>query len=91
MESATSAPRPDKDVQAYFRRIHRDYQDSVARCSIASVHERIKALLAPHMRGLVLDMLARAACPILPRRTAGRSSPWTTFSSSSATAGRPAS
>lgn len=56
MESASSTPRPDKDVQAYFRRIHKDYQDSVGRDSIASVHDRIKTLLAPHMRGLVLDV-----------------------------------
>jgi SAM-dependent methyltransferase len=56
MESASTPPRPDKDVQSYFRGIHKHYQDSVARCSIASVHERIKALLAPHMRGLVLDI-----------------------------------
>jgi len=48
--------RPDKDVQAYFRGIYKDYQDSVGRETIASVHERIKALLAPHMRGLVLDV-----------------------------------
>jgi ubiquinone/menaquinone biosynthesis C-methylase UbiE len=48
--------RPDKDVQSYFRGIHKDYQDSVGRDSITGVHERIKAFLAPHMRGLVLDV-----------------------------------
>lgn len=56
MDFASFPPRPDKDVQAYFRRISKDYQDSVGRDSIAGVHERIKALLAPHMRGLVLDV-----------------------------------
>jgi ubiquinone/menaquinone biosynthesis C-methylase UbiE len=56
MEPASSPPRPDRDVQAYFRRIYKDYQDSVGRDSIAGVHERIKSLLAPHMRGLVLDV-----------------------------------
>lgn len=56
MPAPSSPPRPDKDVQSYFRRIHKDYQDSVGRDSIASVHERVKALLAPHMRGLVLDI-----------------------------------
>jgi ubiquinone/menaquinone biosynthesis C-methylase UbiE len=57
MPAPPSAPsRPDKHVQSYFRDIYRDYQDSVGRESIAGVHERIKALLAPHMTGLVLDV-----------------------------------
>lgn len=56
MESASPPPRPGKDVQAYFRLIYKDYQDSIGRDSIAGVHERIKSLLAPHMRGLVLDV-----------------------------------
>lgn len=47
---------PDKNVQSYFRGIYKDYQDSVGRETVAGVHERIKALLAPHMTGLVLDV-----------------------------------
>ena len=44
MPAPSSPPsRPDKDVQAYFRGIYKDYQDSVGRETIAGVHERIKA------------------------------------------------
>jgi ubiquinone/menaquinone biosynthesis C-methylase UbiE len=56
MRVPPASSSPDKDVQAYFRRIYKDYQDSVGRETIADVHERIKRLLAPHMRGLVLDV-----------------------------------
>jgi len=56
MTPADPNKRPDKSVQSYFRKIHRDYQESVGRETIAGVHERIRSEIEPRLQGLVLDI-----------------------------------
>ncbi len=56
MMPADPNTRPDKAVQSYFRRIHRDYQESVGRETIAGVHERIRREIEPWLQGFVLDI-----------------------------------
>jgi SAM-dependent methyltransferase len=56
MTPADPNKRPDKSVQSYFRKIHRDYQESVGRETIAGVHERIRSKIEPRLQGLVLDI-----------------------------------
>jgi len=43
-------------VKGYFRKIHSEYQDSVERETIAGVHRRIREVIEPALRGVVLDL-----------------------------------
>jgi SAM-dependent methyltransferase len=43
-------------VRGYFRRIRSDYQESVERETIADVHRRIREVVEPALRGVVLDL-----------------------------------
>jgi SAM-dependent methyltransferase len=43
-------------VKGYFRKIHSEYQDSVGRETIAGVHRRIREVVEPALRGVVLDL-----------------------------------
>ena len=52
MMPADPNKRPDKAVQSYFRKIHRDYQESVGRETIAGVHKRIRREIEPWLQGL---------------------------------------
>ena len=43
-------------VKGYFRKIRSEYQDSVERETIAGVHRRIREVVEPALRGVVLDL-----------------------------------
>jgi hypothetical protein len=43
-------------VKGYFRKIHTDYQKSVGRETIAGVHRRIREVIEPGLKGVVLDL-----------------------------------
>jgi SAM-dependent methyltransferase len=43
-------------VKGYFRKIRSDYQESVERETIAGVHGRIREVVEPALRGIVLDL-----------------------------------
>lgn len=43
-------------VKGYFRKIHSEYQESVERETIAGVHRRIREVVEPSLRGVVLDL-----------------------------------
>ena len=43
-------------VKGYFRKIHTDYQESVGRETIAGVHRRIREVIEPGLKGVVLDL-----------------------------------
>jgi SAM-dependent methyltransferase len=43
-------------VKGYFRKIRSDYQESVGRETIAGVHRRIREVVEPALRGVVLDL-----------------------------------
>jgi ubiquinone/menaquinone biosynthesis C-methylase UbiE len=53
MNSDKSGGEP---VRGYFRKIRSDYQESVERKTIAGVHRRIREVVEPALRGVVLDL-----------------------------------